>query len=369
MRKVCEVQLDAPSLGGVEKRFLNKAVESGYISTIGPMVPRFEKAFADYLKVKKAVSTQSGTAALHMALHELGIGPADEVIVPALTFVATVNPVIYVGAAPVIVDVDRSTWNISPDSIERAITRKTKAIIPVHLYGSPCDMERIMTIAHNRKIKVIEDATESLGAKYHGRFTGTFGDMGCFSFNGNKIITTGGGGMIIGRDHRRIEHIRFLVNQAKDTARGFYHPEMGFNYRMTNIEAALGLAQFERLEGFLKNKRRFRSVYEDSLAGISSVKVKGEYGRSKGNDWLTCIEIAKKGADVGRIIRSLKNRGVQARRVFRPLCEMPYLKKYARRCPNAYEIYDSGLCLPSSSVNTVSQIRYAAAVLKEVLIG
>src|SRR3990172_1904658 len=295
MKKVTDrkIELDAPNLGGQEKDYLGKAIDSNFISTFGPLVPEFEGKFARYLNVKKAVSTQNGTAGIHIALHELGIKDGDEVIVPALTFVATANPVMYVGARPVFVDVDSSTWNISPEEIEKNITEKTKAIIPVHLYGNPCDMEEICKIARKCSLYVIEDATESLGATYKNRYTGTFGDLGIFSFNGNKTITTGGGGMVVGNDEKRLEHIKFLVNQARDEAKGYYHPEIGFNYRMTNIEAAIGLAQLERLDEFLRKKEIFHNIYYEELRKVSSVRFQEETDNSKSSFWMNCVIIDK----------------------------------------------------------------------------
>ena len=193
-----KLELDAPNVGKLEKEFLAKSIDTGFVSTYGPFVGEFEKKFAAYINMPNAVSTQSGTSAIHAALHELGIKKGDEVIVPALTFVATVNPIFYVGGEPVFVDVDKDTWNITPDEIIKAITPRTKAIIPVHLYGNPCDIVKITEIAAAKNIFVIEDSTESLGATFRGKQTGTFGHLGCFSFNGNMTITTGGGGMIAG---------------------------------------------------------------------------------------------------------------------------------------------------------------------------
>ncbi len=311
---------------------------------------------------------QSGTAALHMALYELGIGENDEVIVPSLTFIATINPVLYVGAKPVIVDVDSETWNIDPEEIKKAITSKTKAIIPVHLYGNSCDMDAIMEIAKEYNLYVIEDVTESLGATYRGRFTGTFGHFGCFSFNGNKLITTGGGGMITSENEASAEHIKFLVNQARDESKGYYHPEMGFNYRMTNIEAALGLAQFERLEGFLEKKREFRQIYQEILSDLPYIKFQKEYDKAKGSWWLTCIEIEKK-MNLDSLIKELKEKGAQTRRIFVPVCEMPYLKGYSNECSNAYEVYKGGICLPSSTLNSVDTVEKTALILRGILAG
>ena len=224
-----KIYLDKPNLGTLEKRSVNACLESSFVSTFGPFVSDFEKEFANFVGHGDAVSLQSGTAGLHMALYELGIGEGDEVILPVLTFVATANAIKYVGARPVFVDVDPLTWNVDPARVENAVTDKTRAIIPVHLFGNPCAMDDIVSIAKKYDLFIIEDATESLGAKYRGKYTGTFGDFGVFSFNGNKVITTGGGGMIIGNDKVRIKHIRFLINQARDEEKGYFHQEIGFN--------------------------------------------------------------------------------------------------------------------------------------------
>jgi len=363
-----EVYLDTSNLGVLEKEFLCKAIDSTFVSTIGPFVPEFEEKFAQYIGAERAVSTQSGTAALHIALYELGIGKGDEVIVPALTFIATINPILYVGAKPVIVDVNSETWNIDPEEIKKAITENTKAIIPVHLYGNPCDMDTIMKIAKEYNLYVIEDATESLGAIYKGKQTGTFGDFGCFSFNGNKLITTGGGGMIVTGDEKRAKHIKFLVNQARDDSKGYYHPEMGFNYRMTNIEAALGLAQLKRVDKFLEEKRKFRKIYREVLGDLPYVKFQKEYDGANGSWWLTCIKI-EKDMDINGLIRKLKEKDIQTRRIFIPACKMPYLKNYSKSYPNAYEIYEKGICFPCSTLNTANSVKKAGLIIKEILNG
>lgn len=362
-----EIYLDAPSVGAEEKEYLHSAVDSGYVSTIGPFVPEFEEKVSQYIGAPKAVAVQSGTAALHMALYELGIGPGDEVIVPALTFVATVNPVMYVGATPVFVDVDRCTWNIDPQEIKKHITPKTKAIIPVHLYGNPCDMDAIMTIAQEHELYVIEDATESLGALYKGKHTGTFGDFGCFSFNGNKIITTGGGGMIVGSDLKRLEHIKFLVNQARDESEECYHPEIGFNNRMTNIEAALGLAQMKRFGAFLERKRLFNTTYRKQLKGIGCCAFQGEYENISAAYWLTCI-IFEKETDVPAVQVRLKEKKIPTRRVFMPVVEFPPYQKYKKsKYANAYYIFKQALCLPSSTLNSKSGIEHVCEMITSVI--
>jgi perosamine synthetase len=363
-----KIFLEDPNLGDLEKKYLIEAIDTNWVSTLGPFVPEFEERFARYIGAKKAVSTQSGTAALHMALYQLGIGEGDEVIVPSLTFVATINPILYVGAKPVIVDVDPITWNIDPQEIRKAITKKTKAIIPVHLYGSVCHIDEIMDIARENKLLVIEDATESLGATYKGRQTGTFGDFGCFSFNGNKLITTGGGGMIAINDEKQAEHIKFLINQARDASQGYYHPEVGFNYRMTNIEASLGLAQLERIDKFLEKKREFRKIYQEVFNDLPYIKFQKEYDNVEGSWWLTCIKIEKE-IDISNLMIKLEEKGILSRRIFIPVCEMPYLKKYSKSCPNAYEIYKKGICLPSSTLNEEKDIKEAALIIREVLNG
>ena len=361
------IYLDAPSVGMAEKRYLNQAVDEGYVSSVGRFVSDFEDKFSHYVGSNKAVSTQSGTSAIHIALHELGIGKGDEVIVPALTFVASVNPVVYVGAKPVFADVDSLTWNLDPEGIDSLITKKTKAIIPVHLYGNPCDMSRIMKIARKYRLCVIEDATESLGATFRGRHTGTFGDFGCFSFNGNKTITTGGGGMVVGKNTRKMEHIKFLVNQAKDTIDSSYHPEVGFNYRMTNIEAALGLAQFEKIDKFLSKKREMNFIYRDELKGIDCVRFQEECSGAASSCWFTCVTFGSN-VDIARLQRRLKICGIPTRRIFMPIIEFPPYKRFKKgACRRSYELYARGLCLPSSLVNSRDDIYFVAKTIRELV--
>ena len=364
-----KIYLDAPSVGQSEKKYINNAIDNGYVSTMGPFVPEFENRLAEYLGVKSAVSTQSGTAAIHMALYELGIGEGDEVIVPALTFVATINPIVYVGAKPVFVDVDISTWNICPDAIKNSITENTKAMLPVHLYGNPCAMDEIMEIANKFNLYIIEDATESLGSKYKGNYTGTFGDMGCFSFNGNKIITTGGGGLIVGNNIQRLEHLKFLINQAKDETREYYHPEIGFNYRMTNIEAALGLAQIEKLENILEKKKVFNDIYKKELEGINSIRFQEEYKGSECSFWFSCI-LVEENINLPGLQKELKERKIPTRRIFMPATEMPPFQHCSQdKVKNSHRIYNRGLCLPSSILNSAEDIYYVCKTIKKLVIN
>lgn len=363
------MELDAPNVGELEKIYIGKAIDSGYVSTIGPFVSEFEGIFAKYLGVNKAVSTQSGTEAIHIALRELEIGKNDEVIVPALTFIATANPIIYVGARPIFVDVDIKTWNIDPNEIEKNITKKTKAIIPVHFYGNPCNMDEIMNIAEKHNLFVIEDAAESLGAKYKNKHVGTFGDLGCFSFNGNKVVTTGGGGMVAGEDKERLGHIKFLVNQARDESKGFYHSEIGFNYRMTNIEAAMGIAQMERLNDFLNKKKMFNALYREKLKDLEFTCFQEQLKDAESSYWFTCI-MFDKDIDIEELQKKLKDKNIPTRRIFMPITNFPPYKKYKRlNYKNSCQIYEKGLCLPSSTLNSASDINYVCDTLKGILLN
>lgn len=363
-----QIFLDAPNVGNLEKMHLSKAVDSGFVSTAGLLVLEFEEKFATYLNVRKTVSTQSGTAALHMALYELGIGKGDEVIVPALTFVATVNPIVYVGATPVIVDVDPDTWTIDPKKVRKAVTSKTKAIIAVHLYGNPCNMDALTTISDEYGINLIEDAAESLGATYRNKQTGTFGVLGCFSFNGNKVITTGGGGMVVSNDEKKIKHIKFLVNQAKDKMSGNHHLEIGFNYRMTNIEAALGLAQMERLDDFLRKKRIFNTIYKEHLGKLDSISFQEECGFAEASCWMTTIVIEDDYIDIPTLQEKLKKNKIPTRRIFMPLMEFPpYQDCQLNECRHSCHIYEKGLCLPSSTLNSKDDIYRTCKALKNCL--
>lgn len=362
-----EIFLDAPNVGEIEKQYLNRCIDSTFISTVGPFVPEFERKFASLIGSSYAVSTQSGTAALHLALYELGIGPGDEVIVPVITFIASVNPIMYVGATPVFIDIDPITWNIDPEKIEEAITTKTKAIIPVHLYGNPCDMDAIINISKKHGIPIIEDATESLGATYKGQNTGTFGIYACFSFNGNKVITTGGGGMITTDDSKSTEHIKFLVNQARDESKGYHHPEVGFNYRMTNLEASLGLAQLERLSEFLQKKKKFYQIYYETLSNIPNIEFQQELPGSKNSWWLTTIKINSK-KDITEIQKKIKELEIPTRRIFPPIVNFPPYQTFARESyPFSHELYKKGLNLPSSTVNSAETIQYVARSIGEIV--
>lgn len=358
------VHLDAPDIGPAEKEKVCAAIDSGYVSTFGPLVGEFERAFAGVVGAPRAVAVQSGTAALHMALHILGVGEGDEVIVPATTFAATLHAVMYVRATPVIVDIDPKTWCLSPAAFKAAITPRTKAVIPVHLYGNASDMGSIAAIAAAAGVFVVEDATESLSAFLSGRHLGMFGDIGCFSFNGNKLMTTGGGGMMVARSSNVLDKAVYLVNQAnpREGVEGFQ--EVGFNYRMPNLNAALGLAQLSRLNGFIELKKSFHRIYETKLGARGICGMQEVYPGAAPSWWFTAV-MFKDNAEVLRVHEGLKQAGIPSRRIFKPMQTFPYAGMFQRgSCDNANRLYDRGLCLPSSTLNTEKIIEEVCDVIE-----
>ncbi len=365
-----EIFLDAPDLGELEKEKLNECIDSTFVSTVGPFVGEFSERFASFVGVPHAVPVQSGTAALHLALLELGVGPGDEVILPVLTFIATANAVMYTGATPVFSDVDYRTWNVTAETVAEKITSRTKAILVVHLYGNPCKMDSLLDLARSRSIPIVEDATESLGATWCGQKTGTFGDIGCFSFNGNKVITTGGGGMITTATRAKAEHMHFMANQAREVARGYYYSRVGYNYRMTNLEAALGLAQMERLESFLEKKRETARIYRERLENLEGVSCQQEYPGASSSWWLSSILIDRPGFKMESFMEVLKSEGVPTRRVFTPITAFPPYSEYGSGTyRNAYGLFRQGLNLPSSTLNSLESVEYVAKVVKAYLEG
>ena len=357
--------LDAPDVGDIEKQFICDAIDHQYVSTFGPYISSFERAFSVLIGSPRSVAVQSGTAALHMALYEAGIGPGDEVIVPALTFSASVNPILYVGATPVLVDVDLESWVVTVDHIESAITSKTKAIIVVHLYGVMANMPDIMGCANKHNLIVIEDATESLCSSFNGQASGTFGHFGAFSFNGNKMMTTGGGGVITAKDNQALTHIHFLINQARDDSKGDYHPEMGFNYRMTNLEASLGLAQLQRLNDFISKKRKFHAIYKQAFESHPNIHLQSSVD-SFPNYWFNAALFET--SNIEGIQQQLKNKGIPTRRIFQPLSMFPYLPKPSAPLTQSESIFNRGLCLPSSTLNDVNDIKRAASTIIDTML-
>lgn len=350
------IPIAEPYLDEKELEYVTDAVKSGWIC-LGKYIEKFEKMFAELCNTKYAVSTSSGTTALHLALETLGIGRGDEVIVPTLTFVATVNAVSYANATPVFVDSDPVTWNIDPEKIEEAITSNTKAIIPVHLYGRPCEMDKIMDIAREHDLYVIEDAAHAECVKYKGKMIGSIGDIGCFSFYGNKILVTGEGGMIVTDNEEYAEKAMMLRNHGMDPHIRYYHPVRGFNYRMTNMQAAIGCAQIEKIYTIINEKRRVARKYDELLSDVKGLNIPK---RNWNEDvcWLYTILIEDDfGLSRDGLIAYLYERGIETRPVFYPIHTMPFYK-INKSFPVAESISRRGISLPSSANLTDKDIEW-----------
>jgi len=360
-----DIPLDAPSLDDSDVTSVSEAINSGFVSTFGPYVGKFEKKLSSILGTEDVSGTQSGTSALHASLHSLGIREGDEVLVPDMTFIATANAVAYTGAKPIPVDIDKSTWNIDFEKAQASVNKKTRAIIPVHLFGNPVDIERANDFAISNKLELIFDAAEALGASINGKPCTSVRGISCLSFNGNKIITTGGGGAIAG-PKEFVDKIRLLVNQARKPGSEI-HDAVGFNYRMTNLEASLGLSQLEKLDFFLKKKRRFAEIYKENLAQIEFQK---ELPTASSSWWLTCAFLDSK-ERVSKVVDKLDSHKVQTRLPFRPLHLQPAFKCDPDNFKTSSALYSRGLCLPSSTqideedVQTVCQL-VRDCLLKEV---
>lgn len=359
-----------PCIGEEELRNVIEAVKSGWISSKGKFIEEFEREFARYCDVKYGIATANGTVALHLALKALGIGKGDEVIVPTLTFVATANAVTYCNAKPVFVDSHPEYWCIDPEKIEEKITENTKAIIVVHLYGHPCDMDWIIDIAEDKGLYVIEDAAEAHGAEYKGKKVGSFGDIACFSFYGNKIITTGEGGMCVTNNEELAEKMRILRDHGMSKERRYWHEVIGFNYRMTNLQAAIGVAQLKKLDEFIEKKRQIAKWYSEKIKELEEeglIKLHPEMKWAKCVYWMYSILI-EDDAKISRdgLIKKLEESGIETRPFFVPMHLLPMYNS-GEKLPVAEELSRKGMNLPSSVILEKDEIIKIATLLKSVL--
>ncbi len=366
--------VSSPDIGELELEYITEAVKSGWVSSIGKFVDRFEKGFSEYCEVDHGVAMANGTDALFIALKALGVGPGDEVIVPALTFVAVPAVVLHTGAEPVIADVHPDYWCLDPVVVERAISPKTKAIIVVHVYGHPADMDPIMDLARKRGIKVIEDCAEAHGAKYKGRVVGSMGNVGCFSFYGNKIITTGEGGMTVTNDTTLAARMRFLKDHAMDLKRRYYHPEAGFNCRMTNVQAAMGCAQLERIEELQGKKRGILKWYREALAGVGGISLNPAMQWAEPVNWIVCAVLEDRvTAKREEVLGNLKEIGVDTRPFFVPVQKMPpysgarVVGGQGDSTPVTDKLSLSGFNLPSSAVLECEEVKEISKKLADIL--
>jgi len=346
-----------PVLGEEELNNVVEAVKSGWISSKGKFVSEFEEEFARYCGVKHGVATANGTVALHLALVALGIGEGDEVIVPTLTFVATANAVRYTGAKPVFIDSHPDYWCLDPQKIEEAISSRTRAIIPVHLYGHPCDMDAINDIAKKHNLYIIEDAAEAHGAEYKGKKVGSFGDIACFSFYGNKLITTGEGGMCLTDDEALAEKMKILRSHGMNPNKRYWHDVIGFNYRMTNLQAAVGVAQLKKLDRFITRKREIAKTYNALLEDIKGINLPPEMPWAKNVYWMYSVLVTEEfGIDRDNWARELEAKGIETRPFFIPVHLMPHYNQ-GKIFLAAEELSQKGINLPSSIKLTELEIK------------
>jgi perosamine synthetase len=362
------IPISNPALVGNELKYVVDCVESNWISSLGKYVNGFEEAFAEFCGTSHAVSCSNGTTALHLALLALGVKPGDEVIVPTLTYVATANAVVYCGAKPVFVDSEPQTWNMDPARIEELIGPATKGIIVVHLFGHPVDMDPIMEIARRRGLFVLEDAAESPGAEYKGQRVGSIGDAATFSFFGNKIITTGEGGMVTTNDPAIADEVRRLKNHGMDPKRKYWFTTVGFNYRLTNVAAAIGLAQLEKIDWHLEQRKQIAAWYQEFLAQVPGIAWQPELPWARHVWWLFTIQISDS-QPIGRfeLMAALKERGVEARQIVYPIHQLPPYVDSGASCPVADRVVDRGLHLPTWAGLARDDIRRVCDSLAEAL--
>lgn len=349
------IPLYQPDLGGNEKRYVSECLDSTWISSKGNFISEFESRFAAYLGTRHAVGVSNGTAALHLALVTLGTGPGDEVIVPTLTYIAAANAIAYTGATPVFVDSRRDTWQMDPADVRRKINSRTKAIMVVHLYGHPCEMDALKEIVRERHLFLVEDSAEAFGARYQEQLVGTFGDMSAFSFYGNKTITTGEGGMIVTNSDPLAERARHFRGQGLAADREYWHDVIGYNYRMTNICAAIGLAQLERADEFLSKKRKLAQTYQQLLHGLP-VEVHCEAANTTHSYWMTSILVENPAERDGLRVH-LREKGIETRPLFYPAHMMPMYAADHQTYPVAEDLAQRGINLPSWPGLTASQLQ------------
>ena len=361
--------ISAPLLKGNELKYIIDCVETNWISSQGNYIVDFENEFAKKYSVKHALTTMNGTVALHLALHAAGIGPGDEVLVPTLTFAASVNSIIYTGATPVLVDIDESTWGIDCNHAEKLITKKTKAIMPVHIYGQPCNMGEVMKLAEKHNLKIIEDCAEAQGAKWNSKFVGTMGDVGCFSFFANKIMTTGEGGMCITNDAALYQKMKMLRDHGIDRSKsGYFHALVGFNYRMTNLQAAIGLAQLERIDFLIERRHQIDQKYKNFVERYSQFEWQKDIPGFEKVCWLASTLFHGKKLNRDQLIQKLKEQAVDTRPFFVPMHQMEIYRQYANsQYPVADRVSLTGLNLPTSSNMTAEEQDILLSRLKQIL--
>lgn len=354
------IYLASPTMHGLEQKFVQEAFDTNWIAPVGPHVNAFEKEISEYTGAKYAAALSAGTAAIHLAVKLLGIGEGDVVFCSDLTFAASCNPVCYEHATPVFIDSEPDTWNMSPDALARAFEKypHPKAVICVHLYGTPAKLDEIMEICRAYNVPMIEDAAESLSATYKGKQTGTFGKLGIYSFNGNKIITTSGGGMLVSEDKDAIDKARFLSTQARDPARYYQHSQLGYNYRMSNVDAGIGRGQLRSLDLHRRLKQEIYKTYKEAFSDISEISMNPMNPDGEANNWLSCMTVEPScGITPDQIMDALAKENIESRPIWKPMHLQPVYQSCdfftdKEEGSVSEEIFTDGLCLPSDIKNT-----------------
>lgn len=355
-----KIYLASPTMHGWEQKFVQEAFDTNWIAPVGPHVNAFEKEISEYTGAKYAAALSAGTAAIHLAVKLLGIGEGDVVFCSSLTFSASCNPVCYEHATPVFIDSEPDTWNMSPDALVRAFEKypHPKAVICVHLYGTPAKLDEILEICNAHGVPMIEDAAESLSATYKGRQTGTFGKFGIYSFNGNKIITTSGGGMLVSEDKEAIDKARFLSTQARDPARYYQHSQLGYNYRMSNVDAGIGRGQLRSLDLHRRLKQEIYKTYKEAFADIPEISMNPMNQDGEANNWLSCMTIVPScGITPDQIMDALAEENIESRPIWKPMHLQPIYQScdffsHKEKGSISEEVFTNGLCLPSDIKNT-----------------
>lgn len=355
-----KIYLASPTMHGLEQEFVQEAFDTNWIAPVGPHVNAFEKEISEYTGAKYAAALSAGTAAIHLAVKLLGIGEGDVVFCSDLTFAASCNPVCYEHATPVFIDSEPGTWNMSPDALARAFEKypHPKAVICVHLYGTPAKLDEIMEICRAHNVPMIEDAAESLSATYKGKQTGTFGKFGIYSFNGNKIITTSGGGMLVSEDKDAIDKARFLSTQARDPARYYQHSQLGYNYRMSNVDAGIGRGQLRSLDLHRRLKQEIYKTYKEAFSDISEISMNPMNPDGEANNWLSCMTVEPAcGITPDQVMDALAEENIESRPIWKPMHLQPVYQScdfFTNKEEGSVseEIFTNGLCLPSDIKNT-----------------
>lgn len=361
------IYLSSPHMSdeGYEMQYIREAFDSNWIAPLGKNVDEFEKEFARTIGAGHAAALSSGTAAMHMALKAVGVSKGDVVFCQSLTFAASANPIIYQNAVPVFIDSDEKTWNMDPEALEMAFKKyKPKAVIVVHLYGLAADMDSILALCRKHEVPLIEDAAESLGTTYKGRYTGTIGEYGVFSFNGNKIITTSGGGMLVSDNQEGIAKARFWATQARDPARHYQHSELGYNYRMSNIVAGIGRGQLKVLEKRIKKKKEIFTFYSQELGKLDGVSMMPINDWNEPNCWLSCITLSGKVRPI-QIMEALEKENIESRPIWKPMHLQPFYKGCDFIGSGVSDrIFENGVCLPSDTKMTEEDLGRVVDIIK-----